>query len=271
MPARLRLRDKYIGKARRGHHSSRFVLLDRNYRGRRNHIYQNKIAIISKSLGDFVPLQNKLNENGMEAYVASAMEDFFEKYIRLPFVLAIVDAISYREEMPELVRHLRGAKTSPILVLMTESCPYSRLDLLRMGATVCINAEADPEERAAQVRALIQIYGARDDNLHRETLVFGTALVINPIYHLVIQNGERIDLPRREFDLLYFMAKHEMQVFTQEQLYRQLWSDDDDTQIGDTVKSAIKVLRKKLEPAGHEFIQNEWGTGYRFVGNAGNL
>lgn len=179
----------------------------------------------------------------------------------------IVDADSHGENAQKMIRHLRGAKPAPILVLMTASYPGTRLEFLRMGATVCMDAETSPEEQAAQAKALIQIYGARDDNLHRKTLAFGTSLVINPIYHLVILNGEKVNLTRREFDLLYFMARHEMQVFTPEQLYRQLWSDEDDTQVGDTVKSAIKVLRKKLEPAGHEFIKNGWGTGYRFVGN----
>lgn len=234
-------------------------------------MYQNKVTIISKNTSNFDTLQQILNANGMDVYTISSFGDFIEKYITLPYVLTIIDANSYREDTLKLVSHLHGSKPAPILVLMTASYPGTRLEFLRMGATVCMNAESSPEEQVAQAKALIQIYCARDDSLHRETLAFGTALVINPIYRLVILNGDKISLTRREFDLLYFMAKHEMQVFTPEQLYRQLWSDEDDTQIGDTVKSAIKSLRKKMEPASHEYIQNEWGTGYRFVGNAENL
>lgn len=231
---------------------------------------QNKIAIITKDANCFLSLQESLKENGMDTCTVSSIESLFEKYISFPFVLAIIDANSYREDTPKLVCRLHGAKPAPILVLMSELYPHSSLELLQTGATICMNAKSSPEEQAAQAKALIQIYNARDENLHRETLLFGTTLVINPIYRLVILNGEKINLTRREFDLLYFMAKHEMQVFTPEQLYRQLWNDEDDSQIGDTVKSGIKVLRKKLEPAGHEYIQNEWGTGYRFVGNREN-
>lgn len=228
---------------------------------------QNKVAIISKKTSSFILLQEKLKENGMDVCTLLSNENITEKYISLPFVLAIVDANSYGRGTLKLVSQLHGAKPIPILVMMTESCLCNRLELQQMGATVCMDAETAIEEQIAQAKALIQIYNARDNNLHRETRIFGSTLVINPIYRLVILNGEKINLTRREFDLLYFMARQDNQVFTPEQIYTQLWSDEDNSQIGDTVKSCIKALRKKLEPVGHDYIQNVWGTGYRFVGN----
>ena len=155
--------------------------------------------------------------------------------------------------------------------MITELYPSDILKFLQIGATVCMDAKIGPKEQAAQAKALIQIYSSKDDNIHLETITFGSSLVINPVYRIVVLNGEKTDLTRREFDLLHFMARHNMQVFTPEQLYRQLWNDENETQIGDTVKSAIKALRKKLEPASHEYIQNVWGTGYRFVGTPDDL
>lgn len=231
---------------------------------------QNRIAIITKSTNCFVSLQESLKENWMDVCTVSSIEAILEKYIILPFVLAIIDAKSFGKDTLKLVCRLHGARPAPILVLMTKSCANDRLELLQMGATVCLDVESSPEEQTAQAKALIQIYSARDDGLHRETLVFGTSLVINPIYRLVILDGERIDLSRREFDLLYLMARYDNRVFTPEQLYKQLWNEEDISQIGDTVKSGIKVLRKKLEPVGHEFIQNVRGIGYRFVGISEN-
>lgn len=104
-----------------------------------------------------------------------------------------------------------------------------------MGATVCMGPETSPAYQIAQAMALIQTYSAKDDSLHRETLVFGGPLVINPIYRLVILDGEKINLTRREFDLLCLLAKHYDRVLTPEQIYRQLWSDEDNIEIGDTV------------------------------------
>lgn len=228
---------------------------------------QNKVVLISENASSFISLLENLKINGMDAYTVSPFEDIFEKYLSLPFVLTIVDTDSFGQDTLKLVSYLRGTNPAPIIVMMTESCLCNRLELLRMGATICMDAEASPEEQAAQVKALIQIYSAKDDSPHRETLFFGTALVINPVYRIVILNGKRIKLTRREFDLLYLMARQDNRVFTSEQIYRHLWSNEDDAQIGDTIKSSIKALRKKLKPAGHDYIQNVWGTGYRFVGN----
>lgn len=169
-------------------------------------MHQSKVAIISKSTSAFIPLQKDLKENYMDVCAVSSIEDILEKYINLPYVLAIIDTNSFGENTLNLVSRMHGSKPAPVLVLMSESCPCNRLDLLRMGATVCMGADATPEEQAAQAKALIQVYNARDDSLHQETLVFGSTLVINPIYRLVILNGERIDLSRREFGLLYLMA-----------------------------------------------------------------
>lgn len=75
---------------------------------------QNKIIIITKNANDFISLKKNLSENGMETCTVSSIEKLFVKYISLPFVLAIIDASSYKDEILELVRHLRGAKRTPI-------------------------------------------------------------------------------------------------------------------------------------------------------------
>lgn len=226
---------------------------------------QKKVAILSKSTSDFLDLQRELNEADIDTHIVASIEDIIEKYISLPFMLAIIDVKSYGDQTPKLVKYLYGAKPAPILVMTAKSCSCDCLELLQMGATICMDVETNLDVQAAQAKALIQTYGAKDDTLHRETLVFGSSLIINPIYRLVILNGEKIKFTRREFDLLCLLARQNNHVFTPEEIYRQLWSDKDDTHIGDTVKSCIKALRKKLEPSGHDYIQNVWGTGYQFV------
>lgn len=229
-------------------------------------MYQNRVVIISRDENISIPLQELLIEDGLEVNIVKSIEDMFEEFIKIPHVLTIIDAGSYSKDTLMVVNYLQGAKTAPILVLLSENGSIDRLELFRKGATVCMTAGASPEEQAAQAMALVHIYGARDDNKHRKSLVFGTALVINPEYRMVVLNGEMIKLTRREFDLLYFMARQDMRVFTTEQLYRNVWNSGNDNQVGATVKSALSALRRKLQPHGHDYIQNVWGSGYRFVG-----
>lgn len=231
-------------------------------------MYQNRVTIICRNEIISCPLQEILLGNGLEVKTFKSIEDMFVEFIKKPHALTIIDAGSYSEDTLKIVSYLQGAKSAPILVLLSKTEPIDRMELFRKGATVCMTTDASPEEQAAQAMALIQIYVAREDNKHRKTLVFGTSLVINPVYHMVVLNGKMLKLTRREFDLLYFMARQDMRVFTPEQLYRNVWGSEDDDQIGDTVKSGIKALRKKLGPYGRNYIQNEWGIGYRFAGKS---
>ena len=100
-------------------------------------------------------------------------------------------------------------------------------------------------------------------------LVFGTELIINSIYRHIIIDGEPLELTRTEFDLLFYMAKHPNQIFSRQQLYRQVWGDDLGINGENTVRSHIGNLYKKLANERKNYIQNTRGVGYKFVPPAG--
>ena len=90
-------------------------------------------------------------------------------------------------------------------------------------------------------------------------------LVINPKSRSVIRMGQEISLTPKEFDILYFLAENRGEVFTKEQIYRAVWSEDyllDDSNI----MAFIRKLRKKIEPNPDEpkYILTIWGIGYKF-------
>ena len=72
-------------------------------------------------------------------------------------------------------------------------------------------------------------------------------------------------LPAKEFDLLWFLARHPRQVFTRTQLLDQVWGYEfygDDS----TVTVHVRRLREKIEPdpANPTYVQTVWGVGYKF-------
>ena len=90
-------------------------------------------------------------------------------------------------------------------------------------------------------------------------------LVINPKSRSVIRMGEEISLTPKEFDILYFLAENRGEVFTKEQIYKAVWSENyllDDSNI----MAFIRKLRKKIEPNPDEpkYILTIWGIGYKF-------
>lgn len=89
-------------------------------------------------------------------------------------------------------------------------------------------------------------------------------LEINPKNRRVISAGREISLTPKEFDILYFLAQNRGEVFTKEQIYRAVWSEDyllDDSNI----MAFIRKLRKKIEPDpdAPKYILTIWGIGYK--------
>ena len=79
-----------------------------------------------------------------------------------------------------------------------------------------------------------------------ESIIYGL-LDINPQTRTVTHNQEDIILTPKEFDILYFLAKNRGTVFTKEQIYNAVWSED--YLLSDSnIMSFIRKLRKKVEP-----------------------
>lgn len=90
-------------------------------------------------------------------------------------------------------------------------------------------------------------------------------LTINAKSRKVARLGEEISLTPKEFDILYFLAENRGQVFTKEQIYKAVWSENyllDNSNI----MAFIRKLRKKIEPDPDEpkYILTIWGIGYKF-------
>lgn len=81
----------------------------------------------------------------------------------------------------------------------------------------------------------------------------------------VFSDGKDISLTPKEFDILYFLAKNRGEVFTKEQIYREVWEED--FLLGDSnIMAFIRKLRKKIEPNpdAPKYILTIWGVGYKF-------
>lgn len=82
--------------------------------------------------------------------------------------------------------------------------------------------------------------------------------------------GKRIEIDKKEFDLLFCLASNPGQVFSREQLYNYVW-EEAIYNVDDVVKAHIKGLRKKLSDVKTTYIKNVWGIGYYFHDNEKNL
>ncbi|SFG46842.1 Transcriptional regulatory protein, C terminal [Enterocloster clostridioformis] len=121
------------------------------------------------------------------------------------------------------------------------------------------------EECLAYAQSLMELYVRLHVVESRcYTLAFGSDLIIDPVKHQAILKGELLNLTRKEFELLFFLASHAGQVLSREQIYSAVWNADSVYNVDEIVKAHIKTLRKKMQSSGKVYIKNEWGIGYRF-------
>ena len=120
----------------------------------------------------------------------------------------------------------------------------------------------------ARVKSLLRryrVYQGKGDPEDEAWLVRGP-LKISRTYNEVEKNGQPIDLPELEYQMLLLMASHAGHIFSAQNLYESVWNEPYLYSSNGTVMVHIRKLRVKLEddPQNPKLIQNVWGKGYRF-------
>ena len=153
----------------------------------------------------------------------------------------------------ELLRRLRKAKKTPVLMLTARDAVRDRVRGLDTGADDYLVKPFDLDELLARLRALIR--RAADQGQPR--LEIGD-VVIDMTARTVLRRGEPIVLTAREYALLEFLALHRGKLVTRTMLYEHLFDENDST-LSNLLDVHVSNIRKKL---GHDFITTRRGHGY---------
>lgn len=150
-----------------------------------------------------------------------------------------------------------------VLVCAGRSDLASRLRGLRVGAEDWITKPAAVTEVFARVEAACR--PRRAFRPPSPVLLRTGELAIRPTSLEAISTGRRVELTRREFELLYFLAGEPERVLEREAIYRRVWGYA--MAAGDrSVDTYVGRLRLKLEGVspGWAYIHTHFGIGYRF-------
>lgn len=223
------------------------------------------ILIINADMEVAQNIKHNLLSPNTEILCVSSMHEALLSFMDKDFCLVILDAAISAEDDHRLLKVMRNARTTPILILSSQSCHVERLKVLQAGAHAYIGEPYSLEECLAQAQALMQLYcELRKPSEICYTLAFGKELVIDPLTRQVLLKGKDLRFTRKEFDLLFCLASNPGKVFSREQLYSHVWDEDAIYNVDDVVKAHIKALRRKLSDAEITYIKNVWGIGYKF-------
>jgi len=199
--------------------------------------------------------------NGTDAL--KLVETFEPHLILLDIMLPDIDGY-------EVCAEIRKTRQLPIIMLSAKGEIFDKVLGLKIGADDYMIKPFDSNELVARVKAVLRrttivpeksITATETDR--QGDYVEYEGLLVNITNYIVIFEGNQVEMPPKELELLYFLAKKPNQVFTREHLLDQLWGYE---YIGDsrTVDVHIKRLREKITGGYNWSISTVWGKGYKF-------
>jgi two-component system OmpR family response regulator len=206
-------------------------------------------------------LKKGLEQSGYAAdYVldGEAGERRIELYHK-DYDIIILDLMLPKKNGFEVCRSAREKGfTLPILILTARDVTEDKVLALDSGADDYLVKPFSLEELMARVRALLR----RPPRTLNNDLVVGT-LTMKLAEREVLQNGKKVDLTLKEFELLHYLMRHPGEAINREDLYLHLW-DFADNAMSNIIDAHVKNLRRKLD-AGEDMttVETVRGIGYR--------
>jgi DNA-binding response OmpR family regulator len=215
------------------------------------------------NVGDVLSIY--LRRESFSVSIARDGQAALDEIERRPPDLLVLDLMLPHVDGLRIVRRLRENESSdvPILILSAKTEESDRILGLELGADDYVTKPFSPREVVTRVKALLR----RTKNTTitvEKPLDFGR-LRIDPRTREVWRNGELCSLTAKEFDLLWFLARHPRQVFSRDQLLEHVWGFAEYVDPS-TVTVHVRRLREKIEddPSRPRFVQTVWGVGYKF-------
>jgi len=190
--------------------------------------------------------------------------------------LVVLDIMLPNYNGLDLCKELRAFRpTTPIMMLTSLDSEADRVIGLELGADDYLTKPFSMRECQARIKALLrrcELNSQSDsaDALNKQTELLFEELAISNKSRRVLLDGSVIELTAREFDLLFYLAQNQQQVYSRSELLDAVWGYAHEG-YEHTVNTHINRLRKKLKRLDDkpDFIQTVWAVGYKFLSEGG--
>lgn len=229
---------------------------------------QYKILLVDDEVDILEFISYNLEKEGYKVYTAQngaeaikVAERTLPDLIILDVMMPEMDGIAACEEL----RRIPTLRHTMIAFLTARGEDYSQIAGFEAGADDYITKPVRPKVLVSRVKALLKrtsgvgvVQPTIIESGH--TVTVGN-LVIDKERYLIVQDGQEMILPRKEFELLSLLVSKPGKVFTREEIYYSVWGDN--VVVGDrTIDVHIRKLREKI---GNDHIKTLKGIGYKFV------
>lgn len=220
-----------------------------------------KILIVDdeKDIVDLV--KYNLVKEGYNVITARTGKQALEQALLQPN-LVLLDIMMPEYDGLEVIKQLKkNEKTSriPVIFLTAKGSDIDEVLGLELGADDYIVKPISLPKLLARVKSVLRKH---EEVVKHPTLpIIVGAIEILPTQHVVLVNKKELFFPKKEFDVLFYLARHTGEVVSRESLLNNVWGSD--VQVVDrTVDVHIRKIREKLDHYA-EYIETIKGVGYR--------
>ena len=192
----------------------------------------------------------KTASNGVEAMEIA--KEFLPDLILLDIMMPKQDGI----ETCRQIRENAKLKDTHVTFLTARAEEYAEVAAFDAGADDYITKPIKPRALMSKVKAIFR----RDPKVEKAGIIETGNLKIDRISYTASVDGKEVILPKKEFELLYYLAKKPNKVFSRDELLRDIWGTDVYV-LSRTVDVHIRKIREKI---GDDCIKTVKGVGYRF-------
>ncbi len=219
-----------------------------------------KILVVDDEEDILVLLKYNLKKEGYQVKTANNGIDAVK--IALDFYpdLVLLDIMMPRQDGVETCRQLRELKKMEnmfIIFLTARSEEYSEVAAFDIGADDYITKPIKPRALMSRIGAMFRRGETKNNPDH--LISFGDLTIDKTSYTIMIKD-DKVALPKKEFQLLYFLAENPNKVFSRDDLLQNIWGTDVYV-LARTVDVHIRKVREKI---GEGYIQTVKGVGYKF-------
>lgn len=209
-------------------------------------------------------LQYNLEQEGFKVITAYDGIEALEKMSQKPDLL-ILDVMMPRMNGYEVCSKIRSQdeyKNIPIVFLTAKSSEIDEVHGLDIGANDFIQKPISPKKLIARVRSNLRRIEANQNELSQNKEITIGPLVINKEKYTVTLESKQIVLPKKEFEILAYLASNPGRVFHRDKILNDIWGSDVYV-VERTIDVHVRKIREKLGSYA-ELIETIKGVGYRF-------
>jgi len=207
-------------------------------------------------------LNYNLSQEGYDVFTAKNGVEAVSKAKKKQPHLIILDVMMPEMdgiEACEIIRNTSGLEHTLITFLTARSEDYSQVAGFDAGADDYITKPIKPKVLISKVKALLR--RLKEEGENTDDIVKVGNIVINREEYKIINNGEELSLPRKEFELLALLTSKPNKVFKREDILDKVWGNEVVVG-GRTIDVHIRKLREKI---GEDHFKTVKGVGYKFI------